>query len=205
MVIQILKKEGRQYWVKKKQTRTSTDGISSSQNVSKQSQNEDIPGTAAKKEDQLEIFGSNKNIFVPKNTVSCDKLGNTVSNIDFEVTTDNHHADSSIVTYKHVDLLMSFFFIALKSTFLLLLNNTAMLYYVNFHTSASSYGDQIQDGNNGKNHEAVAIKYLVQRIKTLENSNKKLNERLKNCMCFQYVHKNILKNDEKVVFYTRVP
>ena len=33
------------------------------------SQNEDIPGTAVKKEDQLEIVGSNKNIFVPKNTV----------------------------------------------------------------------------------------------------------------------------------------
>ena len=36
---------------KKKKTRTSTDGVSSSQNVSKQSQNEGIPGTAAKKED----------------------------------------------------------------------------------------------------------------------------------------------------------
>ena len=51
---------------KKRKTRTSTDGISSIQNLSKQSQNEDIPGTAAKKEDQLEIVGSNKNIFVPK-------------------------------------------------------------------------------------------------------------------------------------------
>ena len=56
-----------------------------------------------------------------------------------------------------------------------------MLYYImiNFHTSTSN-GEQIQKGNNGKNHEAVVIKYLVQRIKTLENSNKKLNERLKN-------------------------
>ena len=97
--------------------------------------------------------------------MSCDKLGNTISTIDFEVTTDNHHADSSIVTYKHVDLLMSFFFLALKSTFLLLLNNTATLCYINFHTSASSYWEQIQHGNNGKNHEAVVIKYLVQQIK----------------------------------------
>ena len=95
---------------------------------------------------------------------------------------------------------MSSFFIALKTTFLLLLNNTAMLHYINFHNSASSNGDQIQNGNNGKNHEAVLIKYLVQQIKTLEKSNKKLNERLKNCMCFQSVHKNILKNDEKVMF-----
>ena len=39
----------------------------------------------------------------------------------------------------------------------------------------------------------------------MENSNKKLNERLKNCMCFQSVHKNILKNDEKVMFYTGIP
>ena len=59
--------------------------------------------------------------------------------------------------------------------------------------------------NNGKNDEAVVIKYLVQRTKTLKNSNKKLYERLKNCMCFQSVHKNILKNDEKVVFYTGIP
>ena len=40
-----------------------------------------------------------------------------------------------------------------------------------------------------KKHEAVVIKYLVQRIKTLEKSNKKLNARLKNYMCFQPVHK----------------
>ena len=79
-----------------------------------------------------------------------------------------------------------------------------MLYYINFHISACN-GEQIQNGNNGKNHEAVVIKYLVQRIKTLEKSNKKLNERLKNCICFQPVHKNILKNDEKVVFYTGIP
>ena len=34
-----------------------------------------------------------------------------------------------------------------------------MLYYImiNFHTSASN-GEQIQKGNNGKNHEAVVIK-----------------------------------------------
>ena len=57
------------------------------------------------------------------------------------------------------------------------------VHYINFHTSTSN-GEQIQNGNNGKNHEAVIIKYLVQRIKKLENSNKKLNERLKNCMCF---------------------
>ena len=70
------------------------------------SQNEDIPGTAVKKEDQLEIVGSNKNIFVPKNTVFFNKLGDTIGIIDFEVTTDdNQHVDSSIVTYKHVDLL----------------------------------------------------------------------------------------------------
>ena len=87
---------------------------------------------------------------------------------------------------------------------LLLLNSTAMLYYINFHTSASN-GEQIQNGNNGKNHETVVIKYLVQQIKTLEKSNKKLNERLKNCMCFQSVHKNILQDDEKVMFYTGIP
>ena len=81
-----------------------------------------------------------------------------------------------------------------------------MLYYImiNFHTSASN-GEQIQKGNNGKNHEAVVIKYIVQRIKTLENSNKKLNERLKNCVCFQPVPKNLPKNDEKVLFYTGIP
>ena len=56
-----------------------------------------------------------------------------------------------------------------------------MLYYINFHTSASN-GEQIQNGNNGKNHETIVIKYLVQQIKTLGKSNKKLNERLKNCM-----------------------
>ena len=65
----------------------------------------------------LETVGSNKNIFVTKNTVSCGKLGDTISTIDFEVTTDNQHVDSSIVTYKHMDFLMSLFFIALKSTF----------------------------------------------------------------------------------------
>ena len=48
----------------------------------------------------LEIVGSNKNIFLTKNTVSCDKLGDTISTIDFKVTTDNQHVDSSIVTYK---------------------------------------------------------------------------------------------------------
>ena len=119
---------------KKRKTRTSTDGISSPTNLSKQSQNEGIPGTTAKKEDQLEIVGSNQNIFVPKNTVSCDKLGDTST-----VTTNNQHDDSSNVTYQHMD----FFFIALKSTFLLLLNNTAMLYYINFHTSVSN-GEEIQ-------------------------------------------------------------
>ena len=78
------------------------------------------------------------------------------------------------------------------------------VHYINSHTSTSN-GEQIQNGNNGKNHEAVIIKYLVQQIKTLENSNKKLNERLKNSMCFQPVHKNILKNDEKGMFYTGIP
>ena len=39
----------------------------------------------------------------------------------------------------------------------------------------------------------------------MENSNKKLNERFKHCMCFQPVHKNILKNDEKAMFYTGIP
>ena len=81
----------------KRKTRPSTDGISSLQNLSKQSQNEDIPGTAAKKEDQLEI-GSKKNVFVPRNTVSGDKLGDTISTIEFEVTTDDKHVDSCIVT-----------------------------------------------------------------------------------------------------------
>ena len=107
------------------------------------------------------------------------------------------------MTYKHVDLLMRFFFIALKSNFLLSLNNTAMLYYISFHTSARNW-EEIQNGNNGK-HETVVIKYLIQQIKTLANSKKKLNERLKNCICFQPVHKNILKNDEKVMFYTGIP
>ena len=32
-----------------------------------------------------------------------------------------------------------------------------MLYDINFHTSASN-GEQIQNGNNGKTHEAVVIK-----------------------------------------------
>ena len=99
---------------------------------------------------------------------------------------------------------MIFFFIALKLTFWLLMNNTSILYYMNFHTIASNW-EQIQKGNNGKNHKAAVIKYLVQRIKTLENSNKKLNERLKNWLCFQPVHKNILKNDEKIMFYTGIP
>ena len=100
-----MKKECRQYWVKKGKQELYY-GISSPQNLSKQSQNEDIPGTAVKKEDQLEIVGSNKNIFVPKNTVFFNKLGDTIGIIDFEVTTDdNQHVDSSIVTYKHVDLL----------------------------------------------------------------------------------------------------
>ena len=82
----------------KRKARPSTDGISSLQNLSKQSQNEDIPGTAAKKEDQIEIVGSNKNVFVPKNPVSCDKLGDTISTSEFEVTTDKKHVDSCIVT-----------------------------------------------------------------------------------------------------------
>ena len=54
-----------------------------------------------------------------------------------------------------------------------------MLYYMNFHTIASNW-EQIQKANNGKSHKAAVIKCLVQRIKILENSNKKLNERLKN-------------------------
>ena len=62
------------------------------------------------------------------------------------------------MTYKHVDLLMSFFFIVPKSTFLLLLNNAAMLYYINFHTSVGNW-EEIQNGNNGK-HEVVVIKYF---------------------------------------------
>ena len=89
---------------KKRKTRYSTDSIFPPQNLSKQSQNEDIPDTAATKEDQLEIVGSNKNIFVTKNTVSSDKLEGTISTIDSEVTTDNQHVHSSIVTYKHMDL-----------------------------------------------------------------------------------------------------
>ena len=89
---------------KKRKTRYSTAGISPPQNLSKQSQNEDIPDTAATKEDQLEIVGSNKNIFVTKTTGSSDKLEDTISTIDFEVTTDNQHVDSSIVTYKHMNL-----------------------------------------------------------------------------------------------------
>ena len=79
------------------------------------------------------------------------------------------------MTYKHVDLLMRFFFIALKS-----------IYYINFHTSTRNW-EEIQNDNNGK-HEAVVIKYLVQRIKTSENCNKKLNKRLKNWICLQPVH-----------------
>ena len=67
--------------------------MSSQKNLSKKSPNEDIPGTATKKEDQLEIVDSNKNILVPKNTVSCNKLGYTISTIytDFKVITDNKH------------------------------------------------------------------------------------------------------------------
>ena len=71
---------------KKRKTRTSADGISSPQNLSKQNQNENIPGIADKK-DQLEIVGSNNNIFVPKNTVSCDKLGDAISTIDLKLPT----------------------------------------------------------------------------------------------------------------------
>ena len=41
-------------------------------------------------------------------------------------------------------------------------------------------------------------------MKALENSNKKLNERLKKCICFQPVYKNILKNDKKIMFYTGI-
>ena len=66
-------------------------------------------------------------------------------------------------------------------------------------------GSKFKNGDNVNTHEAVVIKYLVQRIKTLEKSNKKLNERLKNCICFQPCHKSILKNDEKVMFYTGIP
>ena len=63
---------------KKRKTRTSTlNGISSPQNLSQQSQNEDILETTAKQEDELEINGSNKNIFVPKNAASCDKRCDT--------------------------------------------------------------------------------------------------------------------------------
>ena len=86
-------------------------------NLSQQSENEDIQGTAAKK-DQLEIN-------VPKNAVSCDKLGDTNIN-DFE-TIDNQYVDCSVVIYQHMDLLKSFFFISFESTFLLLLGKTAML------------------------------------------------------------------------------
>ena len=64
---------------------------------------------------------------------------------------------------------MSLIFIALKSTSLLLLNNTATLCYINFY---ASIGKQLQNDNNGKNHEAVVIKYLVQQIKTLEKGTK---------------------------------
>ena len=39
----------------------------------------------------------------------------------------------------------------------------------------------------------------------MENSKKKLKERLKICICFQPAHINILKNDEKVMFYTGIP
>ena len=67
---------------KKRKTRTSADGISSPQNLSKQSQNENIPGIADKK-----IVGSNNNIFVPKNTVSFDKLGDIISTIDLKLPT----------------------------------------------------------------------------------------------------------------------
>ena len=66
---------------------------------------------------------------------------------------------------------MVYFFVALKSTFLLLLNNTAMHYYSNFHTSADNV-KQIQNGNNGKNYEAVVIKYLSQTKKNWEKKQK---------------------------------
>ena len=79
-----------------------------------------------------------------------------------------------------------------------------MLYYINFHTSARNW-EEIQNGNYGSKQKALVIKYLVQRIKTLEDCNRKLNERLKNCMCLQPVHKNILKNDEKVMFCIGIP
>ena len=194
-----MKKECRQYWVKKRKTRSSTDGISSQQNLSKQSQNEDIHGTAANKEDQLEIVGNNHNVFVPKNTVSCDKLGGTISTIDFEVTTDNQHVDSCIVTYKHLDLLLSFFFIALKSTFYSYWV-TLPCFIKPIFTVVLVMGNKFKMVIMVKKHEAVVIKYLVQRIKTLEKSNKKLNERLKNYMCFQPVHKISWRTMKKLCF-----
>ena len=64
---------------------------------------------------------------------------------------------------------MSLVFIALKSTSLFLLNNTATLCYINFY---ASIGKQIQSDNSGKNHEATVITYLVQQIKTLEKGTK---------------------------------
>ena len=40
--------------------------------------------------------------FYSKNAVSCVKLGYAISAIDFEVTTDNQHVDSSIVTHINI-------------------------------------------------------------------------------------------------------
>ena len=98
---------------KKRKTRTSTDGISSQKIYPNRVRMKTFQEPLLKKKEQLEIVDNNNNIFVPKNIVSCDKLGDTIGTIDFEVTTDNQHVDSSIVTYKHMDLL-SFFFTALK-------------------------------------------------------------------------------------------
>ena len=105
---------------KKRKVRTSTDGISSPQNVSKRSHNKDIPGTAAKKEDQLKYFVAIR-IFLFQKKVSCNKLGDTISTIDFEVTTDSPHVDSSIATYKHVDLLISFFLYCIEISYFIVI------------------------------------------------------------------------------------
>ena len=62
--------------------------------------------------------------------------------------------------------------------------------------------ERIKKGSNGKNHEAVVIKYyLGQRKKTLENSDRNLNETLKNCIRCQPVQTNILK----IIFHADVP
>ena len=97
---------------KKRKTRTSTDGISSHKIYPNRVRMKTFQKPLLKKK-QLEIVDNNNNIFAPKNIVSCDKLGDTISTIDFEVTTDKQHVDSSIVTYKHMDYL-SFFFTAMK-------------------------------------------------------------------------------------------